>query len=264
MILTSNEIDALKIVGNPVPEGKRATTYDATVGEIISDGVKITENKFRLPSRGIVWVVSNENFKLPDNVTGLATLRTTWTHGGVLALNLGILDPNYDGPLGTALVNFGNKDFIVTKNQPFFRVLFHRHTPTTASVTAADRDDYVLQTMERSERTSSTFLNISALAQEVHEEIFQSPRWVGRVTQLGLILSLFALLVAVIAIFFPIAYGISTDAISSKIEMQQLERDLSGIKAQQATDHRVLDKIMAPRILEENSISKQNAGATKH
>ena len=37
----------------------------------------------------MVWVLSKEEFALPKDVTGLATLRTTFTKQGILALNVG-------------------------------------------------------------------------------------------------------------------------------------------------------------------------------
>jgi deoxycytidine triphosphate deaminase len=93
MILVRDEIEAKNIVHSAQVNGPRSTTYDATVGEIIIEGKSIQESSFTLLPRGIAWVISTEEFRLPSDVTGLATLKTTWTHNGVLALNLGIVDP---------------------------------------------------------------------------------------------------------------------------------------------------------------------------
>src|SRR5450830_549060 len=105
MLLRKDEIIAKNIVAAANSKSQRETTYDATVGEIIFCGRKIEEDEFTLPSRGVVWVISKEVFTLPSNITGLATLRTTWTHDGVLALNVGVIDPGWNGPVATALVN---------------------------------------------------------------------------------------------------------------------------------------------------------------
>jgi len=222
VILTSAEIDTQKIVSNPQTAGKRPTTYDATVGEIISNGARIDKPRYRLPPRGVVWVVSNEEFDLPADVTGLATLKTRWTHGGVLALNVGVIDPSRKGPLATAVVNFGNKGFDIKKNDPFFRVLFHRHLPTAGPAKISDRMQYIDEILEKSKNTSNTFLNISALAGEVTSEIFKSQLWV-RVT---LYLTVLALGVAIVAMLIPMAYGVSTDVLSSKIEITKMQSEL--------------------------------------
>jgi deoxycytidine triphosphate deaminase len=59
-----------------------------------------------LEPREMVWVLSKEEFRMPANVTGLATLRTTFTKQGILALNVGIIDPLFEGPISTALITF--------------------------------------------------------------------------------------------------------------------------------------------------------------
>jgi dUTPase len=127
MILTSNEIEALGIVQNRVPHGVRSTTYDATVGEIILGGTTLQGDSYVLPPRGMVWVVSREKFSLPTDITGLATLRTSWTHNGILALNVGVIDPGWSGQLGAAIVNFSSANFVVKRGNGFLRVLFLRH-----------------------------------------------------------------------------------------------------------------------------------------
>lgn len=57
------------------------STYDLTILKFFSAGesakTPITEGTYYLKPRGMVWVISKEEFKLPDTVTGIATLRTT-------------------------------------------------------------------------------------------------------------------------------------------------------------------------------------------
>ena len=55
MILTSQQIRARNIVTGALDKGYRHTTYDATVGEILSKGQPFEGDKFRLPPRGMVW-----------------------------------------------------------------------------------------------------------------------------------------------------------------------------------------------------------------
>jgi deoxycytidine triphosphate deaminase len=50
-----------------------------------------------LEPREMVWILSKEEFALPKDVTGFATLRTTFTKQGILALNVGIIDPFLTG-----------------------------------------------------------------------------------------------------------------------------------------------------------------------
>lgn len=100
MVLTATELAGKGIVHNGVGVGERPTTYDATVGSIIRCGVEISENRFVLKPRHIIWVVSAETFDMGDSTTGLATLKTQWTHQGVLALNVGGRRSRLEWPTG--------------------------------------------------------------------------------------------------------------------------------------------------------------------
>jgi deoxycytidine triphosphate deaminase len=227
-MLTKTEIQAKKIVQGAQVKGERATTYDATVGDIIERGKIISEAQYTLRPRGIVWVVSQEEFHLPAEVTGLATLRTTWTHGGVLALNVGVVDPGWQGPLATAVVNFGNGDFTIKKGDPFLRLLFGEHPAVSPlKVVKKDRDAYIKDTVGNSKAFSTKFLNTDALIDEVASEILKFPKWVYALTILGILLTL-------LSIFAPIAYSVWTDRIKSETTIAVLTADVAEMKTKLA------------------------------
>jgi deoxycytidine triphosphate deaminase len=233
MILTSDQIEEFGIVSTPVDNGKRATTYDATVGEIILRGNPVKGNEYKIPNRGMIWVISNETFKLPNNVTGLATLRTTWTHKGILALNVGIIDPGYNGPLATALVNFGEKTFSVKKGDPFFRILFHFHNAVTVNPHMNLPEKYSRDISDRSHNFSNSFLNISSLAKEVAEQITSTPRWAGILVALGMIIAIFSVVVAIYATCVPFIYTVHSDYVLRGLEIHQLEKDVESLRKRQ-------------------------------
>ncbi len=241
MILTATQIATRGIVDKPASASIRATTYDATVGDILLEGVPIDGSEYRLPRRGMVWVTSSEVFSLPETVTGLATLRTTWTHDGVLALNVGIIDPNYSGPLATALVNFSDKDFIIKKGDAFLRVLFHEHGTTNAPKMHKDKARYSREIADKSARSPSTFLNISSLATEVLDKIFTAPKWLNRLAIIGAGLTLVAILVAVLAIFVPLSYGIGLEYQVGKVEAQNTKREIQDLKSDEARDRQMIE-----------------------
>ncbi|QDO97812.1 hypothetical protein FNB15_11275 [Ferrovibrio terrae] len=204
MILTSQQIlaKAIVTVGDaPAQASARATTYDATVGEIITGGKTISSQSYTLRPRGLVWVVSRETFKIPHDVTGLATLKTSWTHDGVLALTLGIVDPGWDGPLATAIVNFSREEFEIEKGKPFFRLLFMNHEATTPKPERKSVEQYTKQVEKLTKSFSNTFLTIDSLAPELSEKIFGfiSPKLTMRI---GLI----ALVIAILSVTVPVAW----------------------------------------------------------
>lgn len=223
MQLTKTDIAQENIVNPSSPAGQRETTYDATVGEIIYKGVLHQKAKYTLPSRGIVWVVSAEEFKIPNTVTGMATLRTTWTHNGVLALNVGVIDPGWQGPIATALVNFSDKPFTFRKGDQFFRLIFNRHQSVVAPANIQDRTLYVADIVKRSKSFSKEFLNMDSLRKEVAEEIFKLPKWAFYV-------GFFALVIAIFSIFIPIAWSVWTESAQLKVHFEQLDKDLQDLK----------------------------------
>lgn len=92
-------------------------SYDLTIGEIIPIGEQAHSSRqfgkkletYFLAPREMVLVLSEESFNLPGDVTGHATLRTTFTKKGLLALNVGIIDPFFRGPISTALLKFSDR-----------------------------------------------------------------------------------------------------------------------------------------------------------
>lgn len=227
MILIAKEIAELDLVQGSASVGRRDTTYDATVGEIIREGETFKGDEYVLPSRGMVWVVSHERFALPRNLTGLATLRTTWTHNGILALNVGIIDPGWDGPLATALVNFGNGIFTIKKGDPFLRVVFLQHITTESKEKRTETDAYLRLILDRSAKIPSTFLNLSSLAEEMWRKLFASSMFGNTVARYAF---WFAVPVAVLSIFIPIAYGVSTEFMSRKADVNNLKTSVEQLQ----------------------------------
>lgn len=223
MVLTSEEIENLNLVENAQSAGKRATTYDATVGDIINNGKTINDGSYVLPPRGMAWVVSNERFKIPPNVTGLATLRTTWTHKGILALNVGIIDPGWNGPLATALVNFSDTNFEFNKQDAFMRVIFMRHEQTGAAKTDVSRLDYLREIRSKSSAIPSEFLKISSLATQILDQFVGSGIVTSWIAKAGVIIGLIAIPVGFASIFAPIAFTVWGDQVTQKADLKTVQ-----------------------------------------
>jgi dUTPase len=227
MVLTASELTGKGIVHDGVAIGERPTTYDATVGSIIRCGVEIKGKNFTLRPRQIVWVVSAETFDMGDSTTGLATLKTQWTHQGVLALNVGIVDPGWNGPLAAAVVNFSSSDFVIELGAPFFRILFHKHKAIPANELrplSITRPDYVRQVIGHSKSFASTFLDMDDLSRTVADQVLGMPRW-------GLILSFVAVVLGLLAISIPVGVAIWTDGGGDKAKIAVLETKVSQLEA---------------------------------
>lgn len=254
-MLTKDDIIAKRIVQQP-QGGQRDSTYDATVGTIISDGKQMQGPSYTLGPRGVVWVISKEDFKLPNEVTAIAALRTTWAHKGIFALNVGVVDPGWNGPVATALVNFSTEDFKVSIGDPFLRLMFFEHKTTVPSTTPDPRRDYEKKVKWNSRHFSKSFLSMDSLVDDVARKIFSLPK-------LGVVGTWAGLIIAVLAIFVPITLSAwasfeddkkniavlaeRLDQIKQKAEKSAEEDDVKALKDQIKILEKRLDAINAGR-----------------
>jgi deoxycytidine triphosphate deaminase len=167
------------------------STFDLTVGEIVPIGKKAIRERRRNPivsrvflePREMVWVLSKEEFNMPGDVTGFATLRTTFTKQGILALNVGIIDPLFKGPISTALINFSDRPREIRLGDKFFRIAFFPHSDVSAfhqKDENVDRAEYIrsLENVSYAD-FSPSFLNIPKFDDEFYFKKFWSMVWVG-------------------------------------------------------------------------------------
>jgi hypothetical protein len=125
-----------------------------------------------MPPQGIVQVISIEKVKLPPNMTGLAYVKTSLCNEGLLALNIGIIDPGYEGRISSFLVNFSSKPRLLIRGEPFIRLQF---MPMDDPATPVDNEDdatYILKRRREAVNFSSTFLNLGAVIESITKDLF--------------------------------------------------------------------------------------------
>src|SRR5690349_9690219 len=115
--------------GSPSVQG---SSCDLTIGSIFDHEGKKVEGPFTIKPRHMVQVVSSEVFDLSNRVTGHVTYKTTLTKKGIWALTVGIVDPGWDGPVATTLLNFSRVDHAIAEGDAFLRVSFFEHDPVPA------------------------------------------------------------------------------------------------------------------------------------
>lgn len=185
MIVGQRLLDLNIVKGGSVKNLKHST-YDLTVGEIIPIGKKAILRRrkdpvvspYYLEPREMVWVLSKEEFDMPANVTGLATLRTTYTKDGILALNVGIIDPLFRGPISTALINFSDRPRRIAVGDKFFRLAFFEHDDVSAfhrQDENMDRTTYIKNLEDVSYADfSPSFLNVPNFDDDYYTKKFWS------------------------------------------------------------------------------------------
>lgn len=133
------------------PENLNHSCYNITVGQIIPADKADLERRFKqggldrylIEPREMVWVLSRETFSLPHDVTGLLTLRPSFTKRGLLTLNTGIVDPFYDGPISAVLINFSDLPREIKTGDYFMRCNFFEHESVETWRPRNDHDQLV-------------------------------------------------------------------------------------------------------------------------
>jgi dUTPase len=201
-LLSGEEIKSSGLVEESDDKFYRASTYDLSVGDIILAGGKMCEaSTYDLKPGGMVRVVSKESLALPDSITGHVLLKNDLCTNCVLAINIGIVDPGFHGPISSTLINFGRADFPVKKGKEFLRVSFlHSPQSSMASEQRYDRETYLKRAkQEVLAYSGSTFLNMDATIEEAKKRAFDSFKKFLLIYVTGL-----GMLIAFLAIFAPL------------------------------------------------------------
>ncbi|MEP1963227.1 dCTP deaminase domain-containing protein [Tateyamaria sp.] len=191
-LIVGQEILSRGLLKHADASSLKNSTYDMTVGDIFAVGRENVKERRRsgphkryfIEPREMVFVLSKEQFDLPSNVTGLATLRTTLTKNGLHALDVGIIDPSFSGPISTALLNFSDQPVEVCVGQKFFRILFLEHKDVAdfhpSFSESIDKETYV-QTLEKKAYSEfpKTYLNVPSSDDEFYYRNFWKMLYVG-------------------------------------------------------------------------------------
>ncbi|HVW30404.1 MAG TPA: hypothetical protein VHC69_33835 [Polyangiaceae bacterium] len=157
--------------------GWRDCSYDLGVKYVIDSKGDDHELKpdqfFEIQPHGMVEVIASERVRLPDDVVGYAMVKTGLTIEGIFALNIGIIDPAYDGHISTTLINFSKRKYQLRSGDPFLRLTFHRlATPATRKPPPVSFHDYLAIRKTKAEKHfSETFLDMEGTAKAVSTEL---------------------------------------------------------------------------------------------
>src|SRR6185437_4136614 len=158
---------------------------------------------FYLPPQGMVKVVSRETIKVPQGVAGYALIKNGLSNVGLLAINIGIIDPGYEGPISSTLINFGKNPLLLSPKMTFLRLTFHEYEPQATEargLAPISTADYVQRTKAEVVRhLSGSFLNLEETARDAAYLAFGSfKKW------LILWAAALALFLALLTIFVPL------------------------------------------------------------
>lgn len=229
---------------HPIPEAN-GSSCDLTIGGIITQDGRETTGPFVLKPGHMVQVVSAEVFSLKGDVTGHVTYKTELTRNGIWALTVGIVDPGWNGPISTTLLNFSRVEHAVSIGSKFLRVSFFQHSSVSNEKLRAckDLDDY-FQTVKvaAATRFPATFLDQEKIATEAGDTAFKKVR-----AQAFLWFAAIAVIFSAMQIFLialtPYLSNIENPELSQlRSQVEQLEQRISD-QASQADSSRSSEKV---------------------
>lgn len=240
-VIAAEALDPTKFfkAGSPVAQG---SSFDLTIGCIFNQEGKKIEGPFTLKPGHIVQVASAEVFDLPANVTGHVTYKTTLTQKGIWALTVGIVDPGWDGPIATTLLNFSRADYPLAEGDAFLRVTLFEHAPVTKLRKAPPLQEYLKNVQKAAASLfPPTFLNSEEIATQAGRKVMEQVRnqalaWIGGIA----IIFTFMQFVADFASFKFATPSPNEGPHVSQEEAQGLHRELASIKSE-------LDKLKAEK-----------------
>lgn len=212
---------------NPVVQG---SSFDLTVGSIFDHEGKKVPGPFTLKPGHMVQVASAEVFNLPNDVTGHVTYKTSLTSRGIWALTVGIVDPGWDGPIATTLLNYSRVDYPISEGDPFLRVSFFEHASVDdKKLRKVPPPTPYLRKLQAAAATifPQTFLDSSRIAEQAGETA------VKRMQNRGLVwVTCIAFLFAIIQILTAyLSPSVMLDERVGKNELAELQAELTSLKS---------------------------------
>ncbi|MDC6389213.1 hypothetical protein PP182_11015 [Maribacter sp. PR1] len=130
MILNHEELKQEKLIKNAIEGNYDNASYDLRISKIITvDGEEKTSHE--MEPNSMVFVISKEKIKLPPDRIGYAFIKTRLSQRGIMANNIGIIDPQYNGYLSTVLTNFGKNKHLICEDGDFLRITISKFNKPT-------------------------------------------------------------------------------------------------------------------------------------
>ena len=197
MVLTKQEIVSELLILDPSEKRFESASYTLTIDKILDMDGNDKGESYKLAPQGMVYVIFREKILLQGKkrIIAFAHVKTTLTKRGIMATNIGVIDPGYVGYISTLLINFGNTDFSVVNGDPGLRVTFHRLSEVVNEIAEGSheindlptetKDEYIRQVKGKTDFLDDKFLNLNKVRSEVTSSVLKSIMQIGMVFTVG-------------------------------------------------------------------------------
>ncbi|MGI3397678.1 dCTP deaminase domain-containing protein [Providencia stuartii] len=232
----------------------KTSSVDITIGEILyknDDNNIIPSVGATLKPQESLVIISDEIIYVPPNHVAYVFLKNRFSQKGFLALNTGIIDAGYFGPISTVIINFSNVDAAVPsgkskEEKEFFRIVFHRITsdltmscqPDSLVYDPKEYDKYKDYRLKDLKNLPKTFLEPKVLKEQIQSELYSKISEFS-IVRLGVTIAIlglfFTLLPMVRDTYFGWKYDIKDNIIiqkSNEVKINDLENDVTKLKEQ--------------------------------
>jgi len=179
MFLNYEQIKEKGIIINANDNNYGNGSYTIKVGEIITvDGKQ--HDSFSIEPQGMVILISNESFNLPLNVIGNATIKNSISNSGLLAINIGIVDPGYNGHISSTLINFGKNSYDINKGTDFIRLTFHEFVTPNKVLPVPDDINVTKEKYIKRKKNDAriyldeTFLSLNTVEKKIRKNVTET------------------------------------------------------------------------------------------
>jgi deoxycytidine triphosphate deaminase len=190
--ITNREDSLIEIDGL---EGK--SSFDISVREVAhwdGENIKFSADYILRPQE-TVYLISEQRINVKPGYVAYVFLKNRLSQKGILALNTGIIDGGFNGPISTLITNL-SKNNVPLSEIDFFRVVFHKidmiNEEDKVISTSYTYDNYKKIVLENMLKLPQHFLDREGLKKTIDNELSSKALNIGRV-DLGIVLAIFGL-----------------------------------------------------------------------
>ncbi|MEB7501781.1 hypothetical protein NGC23_16510 [Leclercia pneumoniae] len=226
------------------------SSVDLTIREILLKDKKGEVKSYErvvLKPQDSAYIISEEVLHVPEGFVAYVFLKNRLSQKGFLALNTGIIDSNYDGPISTLLINMSAEDEYLTAtdnriDKAFFRVVFHR-IDSNYDILPSSFKEHSYKVKEKYnayrnyrisdlEKFPKTFLEPRVLKDQINKELTEKLSSIS-LTKIGLLIAFLSLIPFGRDYFFSEKFDLrdfNEYKINSEVKIKNLEEEINLLK----------------------------------